>query len=611
MIRLLNAIYKLGKLYLEKEGLNEFEVWVGNNEIVTVILINFIRDSKGNLFYDKIVQEDYDLNNKVKYLYRKGASNGVNISPSAIITKNSKNTFNKKLFKWFEKNWEYDVLFEQIYDILKYEKENIIDDLNNFYNDLNLKNKNVLLTLRITENDSNNYLNDYEIFREIFKKNTIEKYYISSLTSNELKDDSICFLCNEFKTVYGLVSSAMGFGFSTPEKKGNIPGCTIENQLKLLPICEECALNLEAGKKFIEKFLIFKEFGLTFYVIPDFLFDSEDGFSNLYLVLKTFEKIGNQNSKEEVDIENILFQLVKNVEDIVEFKFLFYKSSKNEFNIMSYIESVIPSWLTELYEAQYKISKFDFFNESNLKNIFGKKYSDSFIDNYKKQYCTNYEWFKPFLKDFSFKEGSSIKNPSDKLYVDLVSNIISNKKLSYNFLISLFIDKIRYNWRDKKKWVKGISREIKMSVVESLMLLILFNNLDLIKGDDKMNVDDEFKLNLILNTSDKKASFLLGVLTRNLINKQYNELNSSPFYNKLWGLSLNQKRIKKLYPMVVNKLREYDVYYYNDLEEEISNNLLNSENNWKLNGDETSYFFVLGFTMPYFCNGKTEVDLNE
>lgn len=170
MIRLLNAIYKLGKLYLEKEGLNEFEVWVGNNEIVTVILINFIRDSKGNLFYDKIVQEDYDLNNKVKYLYRKGASNGVNISPSAIITKNSKNTFNKKLFKWFEKNWEYDVLFEQIYDILKYEKENIIDDLNNFYNDLNLKNKNVLLTLRITENDSNNYLNDYEIFREIFKK---------------------------------------------------------------------------------------------------------------------------------------------------------------------------------------------------------------------------------------------------------------------------------------------------------------------------------------------------------------------------------------------------------------------------------------------------------
>ena len=64
--------------------------------------------------------------------------------------------------------------------------------------------------------------------------------------------------------------------------------------------------------------------------------------------------------------------------------------------------------------------------------------------------------------------------------------------------------------------------------------------------------------------------------------------------------------------MVINKLREYNVAYL-ELEENISKNLINSEGNWKLNRDETSYFFVLGFTIPYFKknNNEKEGDLNE
>ena len=44
MIRLLNAIYKLGKLYLEKEGLNEFEVLLDNKNIGAVLSIDLIED---------------------------------------------------------------------------------------------------------------------------------------------------------------------------------------------------------------------------------------------------------------------------------------------------------------------------------------------------------------------------------------------------------------------------------------------------------------------------------------------------------------------------------------------------------------------------------------
>lgn len=68
MIRLLNAIYKLGKLYLEKEGLNEFEVLLDNKNIGAVLSIDLIEDDSGNLSYDKVSQEDYDTHKKMLYL---------------------------------------------------------------------------------------------------------------------------------------------------------------------------------------------------------------------------------------------------------------------------------------------------------------------------------------------------------------------------------------------------------------------------------------------------------------------------------------------------------------------------------------------------------------
>ena len=169
------------------------------------------------------------------------------------------------------------------------------------------------------------------------------------------------------------------------------------------------------------------------------------------------------------------------------------------------------------------------------------------------------------------------------------------------------MDKIRFNWRNEEQYA------MKIHVLKSLMLLLLFNDLNLIKGEKIMDSDnEEFYMGLILDSPSKKATFLLGVLTRKLMNIQYKELGSTPFYNKLWGLSLDQKKIHKLYPMVVNKLQEYNAGYMRGLEEEISRNLIKSENDWKLNRDETSYYFVLGFTLPNFDKiEEKEDDLNE
>lgn len=597
MIFLLDTLSKIGKLYIEKENLDEIDVLVDNKNIKSVILIELTKNSNSYGF-SKVFYEDYDTQNNVKYLYKKGSSRGTNITPSSLVTDLHK-TYKNKFIKWFKNNKEKCTLFDLLYDTINENQDEIYSDLKEIYDLIYVKGENILLSIVINDNGEISYLNEFDEFKDVLIEGSIDKFK----GSEKNKKESVCYLCNENHEVYGSVSTGVGFSFSTSEKKGNVPMFDVKNQLKLLPICYDCALNLNAGKKLIEKYLNFSEFGLSYYVIPNFLFDSQDGFDKLYKQLRIFESDENLSSEDVGKIEYKLSRIVKRIDDVAELKFLFYQSSNNAFDILAYVESVIPSYLNNLYKSQLTISEHDFFGQENLKLIFGKKHEGNFIQlinkNEKHYPCAYDNWYKRFLRDF-------INSFSRKLYIDTVVDIISNNKLDYNFILSMIMNKIRTNWRNNEDYA------LKISVLKSLMLLILLNDLSLIKGEKIMdNEFDEFSVDLILDSPDKKATFLLGALTRKLMNIQYKELGSTPFYNKLWGLSLDQKKIHKLYPMVINKLQEYGAGYFRDIEEEISINLAKAENDWKLNRDNTSYFFVLGFTLPNFDKDKKEDDLNE
>lgn len=596
---MLDSIYKLGKLNIEKEDFDEIDVLLDNKNIGAVVMVEFIEEADGSMLYSKVFQEDYDSLNKVKYLYKKGSSRGTDITPSCLVTELNK-TFNIKFLKWFENNKDKNDLFNTLYESIINNKDIIYKDLDEFIKLLGIKDSNILLSIVINKNNEIKYLNDFTEFKDILIEDSLKKYYGGK---KNIRGNGICCLCDLEKEVYGLVANATGFMFSNVDKKGNISGFNDNNQWKLLPICSDCALYLNAGKNFIEKYLNFSEFSLRYYVIPNFLLDSEKAFDRLFNDLQLFQKEDKLNSKDLSYIENNLSRIVKNIDDIVEFKFLFYQSSNSAFDILAYVESVIPSWLNKLYESQEIIADYDYFLEDNLKLIFGKNHEGNFIDlinkNEKHYPCAKDNWYKRFLRDF-------INNFSRKMYIDLVVEIISNRTIDYYFLMSRIMDKIRSNWRNKENYA------LKISILKSLMLILLLNDLNLIKGEKIMKSNnEEFSIDLILDSPSKKATFLLGGLTRKLMNIQYKELGSTPFYNKLWGLSLDQKKIHKLYPMVINKLQEYNAGYMRNLEEEISKNLIESENNWNLNRDETSYYFVLGFTLPNFDKNEKVGDLNE
>lgn|GEM_PF-1349050 len=602
---MLNSMYELGKYWIEKDNIDKISILLDSNQLKkyskSVIFIDLLKDEQ-NIEFDKVSLEAFDEEKSEKYFYKKGSSRGTNITPTSLITEVDK-TYNIKFIKWFE-NHKEDNLVNSILMVLKENEEIILQEIDRIYSSLETENKrNVILSIRFISNGNYSYMNEYDLFKDILFSQASEKYY--KLGSKKSVGTSSCYLCDQEKEVYGLVPSSIQLTFGTGDKPGNVPEFDVKNQWKQSSICVDCALTLEAGKKYVEKYLQFSEYRLNYYLIPKIFFNQEEVFDELDNDFREYE---NKRHIEDLTIEEDYFkEILDDLGDVLEFKYLFFESSNSSFNILGYVESVLPSWLRKIYDEQNKIKKLEIFNEDSLKETFGKKVvADNFIDylikNTKYPFNTT-NWYLALLRDFF------PYNTANKYYLDLVTNIMGQKAINYDFLISKMMDVIRTNWKnyDTQNFT------MKINVYKSLMLLLLFEKLDLFKGEEKMSLEhmDSEDLLDMLNSPDKKASFLLGDLTRKLTNVQYREINSTPFIKKLWDLNLSYEKIQKVYIMVISKLREYD-RVYPKLEEEITLNLLKSENNWKLNKDETSYYFVLGFTLGGRIKlNKEEADENE
>lgn len=604
---MLNSIYDIGKLWIERENIDKIEVLLDYNELNKTKKVLFVDLSHdGNIYeFNKITEEEYSTNNNLRYLYKKGSSNGANLSPSSLITEPEK-TFEKKFLKWFENNTDENPMINDIYLLLNEKKDILLNEIKRKYESITTEHRvNVLLTIRINDNGIIKYLNEYDIFKKLLIKKANEKYYI--LKSKVSKGESTCYLCDEVKEVYGFVPSSIGLTFGTANKPGNIPEFNVRNQWKQSSICPDCALYLEAGLKFIKKYLDFSEFGLKYYVIPNIFFNKKEVFDELYDDFLTMEE--KKRYEEVTSKEEEFADIVKDLDDILEFKFLYYKIKNNAFYILGYVESVIPSWLNEIYRAQILISELPIFNEDNMNAIFSNKSNGNFINRISKmdnKYpLKKHDWYLGLLRDFIYFD-------NNKYYIDTVNSILNESKIDYDFLLKNIMNKIRSNWRNYDNEYGFM----KINVFKALSLILLLDHLNLFKGGNVMpttNMDTENILD-ILNTPDKKACFLLGVLTKKLTIKQYTILNSTPFVNKLWGLNIDHEKIKQVFTMVISKLTEYNALYNKQnkaLENEISMNLIEADNNWNLKRDEVSYYFVLGFTIGDNFNLIKEGEENE
>jgi len=600
---MLEELYRIGKLLLQSKGINveQFIDKAKLSKTKKVICIT-LKLSNEKIEYYGIEIEDYSDDWAIRYLYRPGTSNGSDITPSSIIT-DPKKTFENKILRWITDNKNEDNFLENIYNIFSEIKENIINDIIEKYKSLKEEEKkNTLLTIKFKKDNEDKYLNDFQIFQQILEESSRKRYH-NLKSMGESKGVGICYLCGENKEVYGFVLPSFGFSFSTADKKGFVGGFSQENRWKEIPICRDCAMILETGKKFSDQNLSFKFYNSNYYLIPSIILSEKES-----EILKKFLDRVNENKGKEyhnglVADEDYLSDYVSRMDsNVLKLIFMFYakKGGGKYIEILKVVENVLPSQFNRILKTQHKVqSKY---NEDFVKKIFGKNSEGEFVkfnfQNFKKnEFDTNYNnWYIRFGQHFF---------GSNKEFLGYVSKILSNQYIDKQYILSFFVKTIKEKFRNNNDY------EFKIRVTESLMIYEFLIELDLIGGENMENNENMIKIGNIeiekfIEEREKafpniqaKASFLVGALVNYLLwiqrDQRKLDFGDEPFRSRLYGLNLDEKKLKKIFKEAVEKLNEYKKY--TTLENDAANYLFDAGEGWTLSKDEISYYFSLGLVM--------------
>jgi len=113
------------------------------------------------------------------------------------------------------------------------------------------------------------------------------------------------------------------------------------------------------------------------------------------------------------------------------------------------------------------------------------------------------------------------------------------------------------------------------------------------------------------SSTEEKAAFMVGVLVNYLLYVQRDERNvelgKEPFRSKLYGLVLDEIKVKKIFGNAVSKLAEYR-RSYPMLEKITGKYLSEAGKEWKSSKDEISYYFTLGLTLGSIFTVKEKKD---
>jgi len=627
---MIEAIKEIGEYALKKEGKNignpidMVEILIDNpesnpkNRSYKYILLILLEKANGGYEYKGIDIEEYDSRKLDKYLYKQGSSNGPDITPTSRITRvkedgGKKTTFEVKLLSWFkqynksvtDKNINFLV---KIGNCLRENKEKIIKDLKEKFEAINKKEK-AVLTLKI----DGNYLGDYDIFKKILLEKSKEKFY-SKYGKISKAENKICYVCKEKKAeVYGFAST---YSFYTVDKPGFISGGFQQKDAwKNYPVCLNCALKLEAGKKYMKENLNFNFYGFNYHLIPKFI--TKTSYENKEDIFNLIEDWHDPKFREKAKIikritddEEEIFDLMSKQSNYLNFNFMFYEAPKGYdgavFNILLYIEDVLPSRLRELFDVKKEVDRINIFKNCLVDKNQNKKGEKPLEFNF------------GILRTFFPRESN--EGTYDKYFLEITNRIFVAKPINYNFIIRFVIQKIRDEFTG--------DYPTKISTLKGFMLLNYLNKLGVLKnirckGVIKMSekgmwenelgkeeidrkVDDFFeRFSDFFENDAKKAVFLEGALAQFLLNIQRlpeirnAEPGKEPFRSRLKGLRLDEKQIKKLLPEIQNKLEEYGKNYYRELESKISKYFVSAGNGWGLTNDEISFYFVLGMNLSY------------
>lgn len=609
MIEAINEIGKYSIKQDKKELIDVLRDDPSNKDTEGILFINLKRNDVG-FEYIGIETEEFSKDKLGKYLYKKGSPNGLDVTPISMITDLEKTFLKVKMLPWF-KNYNQIGLDEEtnflvyIGKCIRAKKEDIFDDLKSKHN----KEYNII-SLKIDDK----YIGEYEIFQTILKEKAKKNFY-SKYGKISKSNNKFCSICSSKKEVYGFVDT---YKFYTVDKPGFVSsGFRQKDAWKNYPVCFDCAIYLEAGKKYLKENLDFNFYGFNYTLIPKFVDVIEEDIKHDCLkIMKNWKdpKFRKNEINQLTSDESEILEKLSDEKNYLNLDFMFYDAPKaSVFNILLYIKSILPSDLKRLFDAKQEIDNINIF-EDCMDPIFknGKKIGEKPLE-------FNFGIVRNFFPKISNNR------TFNRYFLDVVNKIFTRKPIDYEFLISFIMRKTR------DAFVNGYNT--KLPILKGFMLINFLKKLDILQtttmtenilqyetfsdvASDSIKAMDE-KINKFFNefedsfdSNTKKAVFLEGVLTQYLLNIQYQERGAAPFRIKLKGLNLDERQIKKLLPEIQNKLEEYGKNYYKSLESIISKYFVASGTNWNMSNNEISFYFTLGMNLSYLFKTKKEGDDN-
>ncbi|MGC8970985.1 MAG: TIGR02556 family CRISPR-associated protein [bacterium] len=570
---MLEAVKELGELVIKRENKDILESLVedpnSNGKYKNVLTITFKKE-ENNLYFSDVEVEEYKRDYIMRYLYRSGSGNGPDFSPTAKLTEPEK-TFPMKILGWFNRTLkdkninlgtEDRTFLTRIQEELEKNKEYIMQRIGEVRQDIPKK-ESIFITIKIEKDGEDYYPGDFEVFRRLLRKNVERK------DLEIFSEDKVCSICKEKKDV--VIGNAGVYAFYTLDKPGFIVGGFKEALAwRNFPVCLDCKIALEEGKRFIKENLEFKFAGLTYQLIPKFIV-GKDAMKDVVDIFINSSKIFSL--KKEVkraylaDEEEILDYL-KDSQDLLTLNFLFIKEQRAAEKILLLIEDVFPSRLKRIFLA--------------------KEYVDRLFDE-------NFT-FKTIRNFFSKSDPNNREYDLDKYFLELVDSVFKDRAIDRSFIMNFLMMRIRDNF------IKD--QNLRYIVRDALISIIFLENLNLVdmevKPMESRIFDDLFKkYDPTFETPAKRGLFLLGALTELLLRKQYKDRNSKPFIKELKSLKMDKKDFIGLLPKIQNKLEEYNAFDKGKriLAEEASHYLLLAGDNWGMSVDEMNFYFACGMNL--------------
>ncbi|MDD3806799.1 MAG: TIGR02556 family CRISPR-associated protein [Candidatus Marinimicrobia bacterium] len=552
---------------------------------------------------------------KNKILYKRGSSNGPDITPTSKITTLEK-TFPNKYVQWFKNNQSSDLFKEDIQKILHDVNDSTQKNYDLIFKDIQLvldeitdKKGCIITPALLDENNTVKFIGDLPSFPEFVYQETITNYrYSKTAKTYSQANDQICSVCNQKALeVFGFFTDLK---FYTVDKPGMVTGgFDCNNAWKNYPVCLNCALDIFKGFQHIKHKFNFKFYGVPYYFIPN-LSDPEMC-DTLLQALETYrEQSYTQTNVERItDDEEEIFSFVKNIKNTVTFDLLFYSSPQKEvLRILLLIEDILPSRIATLLKTKNTIDSIYIFNQ------FSNKEGNPLYFNF------------GILRNFF--PNTKMEGNYDKYFLEITQKIFQGSQINKLLILRRIMTKVRSGFITSSMnptyfefdVLKGFMLILYLSVLNLLdnqgevsMNSLSFKPIEIKSKEELPEKVDEFFEQFKSSFPDpaRKATFLLGVLTQFLLNIQKKEKGgTAPFRSHLKGLKMNAYDVISLLPEVVEKLEQYDKNYYVPLETYISKTLLEAGHysQWRIPLDELNFLFVLGMNLSSYFKIKTSME---